>query len=128
MDAPQYLWDLLEHELHLSHLALLEKVAARFDIPLEELEREVMPHGIRLVPNKETPIVIKRSMRPKPDAPQEERCFARIWNRGKGGQCTRRRPEGCDFCSQHVHTRKHGDIREEVPRSIYPKKKKLLFV
>lgn len=128
MDAPQYLWDLLDRELRKSHIALLQKVATKYNLDFDKLEAELLPPVAKLVSNKETPIEIRRKARPKGEAPEDDRCCARIYNRGKGGRCSRTKQEGCDYCKQHVKDRKHGDIRQEVPRDIFPKQKQLLFV
>ncbi len=31
-----------------------------------------------------------------------QRCQARVWNQGKGGQCSRGKTEGSDFCQTHA--------------------------
>lgn len=128
MDAPQYLWDLLNRELIFSHTELLRKVATKYDIPFAELVDEFIPKNAKLIPNKEQPIMIHKKMKPKKEPSDDTRCCARIWNRGKGGRCTRSQAPNCEYCLQHSKDRKHGDFRESAPREIYPKKKQLMFV
>merc|ERR1711971_1407668 len=51
-----------------------------------------------------------------PESINHESCMARIWNGGKGGQCTKtKRVEGYDYCVTHkekyvVHGRVDGPI------------------
>eukprot|EP00427_Karlodinium_veneficum_P018211 CAMPEP_0169123982 /NCGR_PEP_ID=MMETSP1015-20121227/34076_1 /TAXON_ID=342587 /ORGANISM="Karlodinium micrum, Strain CCMP2283" /LENGTH=157 /DNA_ID=CAMNT_0009187357 /DNA_START=48 /DNA_END=521 /DNA_ORIENTATION=+ len=66
-----------------------------------------------------------------------EVCMARIWAGGAGGQCTKAKEEGCEFCRLHkaegkwkVHGRVDGDIpakklAEFVSWSQKPKKPEL---
>lgn len=128
MDAPKYLWDLLDRELRYSHTELLKKVATKYNLPLEEMISEFIPKQTPLVPAKQVPIVIHKKMPPKQEPQEQDRCFARVWNRGKGGRCTRARTNDCDYCAQHVKHRKHGDMREEAPREMYPKRKNTYFL
>jgi hypothetical protein len=107
---------------------LLRRVAATYNIPVEELQQQFLNKPTTLVPNKDNPIEIRRKSRPKHEAAVEERCFARIFNRGKGGRCTRKHQDGCEFCYQHAQHRRFGDIRNEPPRDLFPKRKQLLFI
>jgi hypothetical protein len=129
MDAPQYVWELLERELHRCQAELLRRVAERHGLVFEELLSEFLTPSpaAHLVPNRDVPIVIHKQLRPKPVAPEQGRCFARVWNRGKGGQCSRARQPSCEYCVQHAAHRKHGDVRETPPRDLYPKHKLLLY-
>lgn len=120
MDTPQYLLQLLEVELYEAQSKLLQRVANRYQLSHTELVEEFLSPQLVLIPNATEKITVKKQKNPKPPAPEEERCWARIWNRGKGGQCTKRRLEDSDFCKAHLSRRKHGDMREEVPREIYP--------
>lgn len=128
MDAPQYLWGLLERELRRSHRELLSKVATKHNLSLEDLERDFLPSTIEFVPNKKVAITIRKKLAPSPPAPEESRCHARVWNRGKGGQCTRKCADASEYCSQHKDQRKHGDMREKPPRHMYPAQKRTLYV
>lgn len=45
-----------------------------------------------------------------------ELCMARVWNSGRGGQCTKRRMgQGSEFCSIHCHKHSHGRVDGPVP-------------
>ena len=44
-------------------------------------------------------------------------CMARVWGGGRGGQCSRKRKDGGDYCRKHSENnfRPHGRIDGEVP-------------
>jgi len=53
--------------------------------------------------------------------PSDDRCMARVWNRGQGGQCSRRRTEDSELCGQHDLEAQqrgltHGRIDGEIPK------------
>jgi hypothetical protein len=62
----------------------------------------------------------------KSSVPEEERCKARVWNGGKGGQCTRRgcKGPGNDLCGNHARCLAdkgdlpQGRIDGEVPENM----------
>ena len=58
---------------------------------------------------------------------ESKKCMARIWNRGKGGQCSRNKVGNNDFCKQHIECRKHGRIDENIDRNIFVKNSKVLY-
>jgi hypothetical protein len=120
METPQYLFQLLEAELFEVQSKLLQRVASKYDLSHAALVEEFLGGNLQLIPNSSEKITVKKQKNPPPPAPDEARCWARIWNRGKGGQCTKRRVDGSDFCKAHVSKRKHGDFREEVPREMFP--------
>jgi hypothetical protein len=95
-------------------------VASKYNLSHADLVDEFLTPHLQIIPTATEKITVKKKKNPPPPAPEEERCWARIWNRGKGGQCTKRRVEDHDFCKAHLKQRKHGDFREEVPREIYP--------
>lgn len=95
---------------------------------MEELERDFLAPGVTLVPNRETAIVIHKTQRPRPMPPDDERCFARVWNRGKGGRCSRRMCDGSEYCTQHATVRTNGDVRNPIPKGKYPKHKKAMYI
>ena len=115
---------------------LLKKVATRksfSDAELEELITDLLPEQatLKLVPNTKTRIHIQKKNTETAVPKNEERCMARIWNRGKGGQCTRSRLRQEDamseYCSQHIKNRKHGRIDEKPSEEIFPKDSKSLY-
>lgn len=141
MDTPQFIFELFEKELRNIQISLLRKVATSKGLDLEELINDFLPKELTLIPNTKTIIhVKKKNAPPLPPAP-ELRCMARVWNRGKGGQCIRNRGElsNCnansnvnnkqfsDYCSQHEKNRKHGRIDEPPSKDIFPKEAKSLY-
>jgi len=123
--APQFVFDLLNQELLRIQRELLEKVATKYELDCSELLREFLP-GIHdhehtnMTLQDEVRITVKKTLKPRPVAGADSRCLARVWNRGRGGQCTRSRRDGCDFCTSHTSSQKHGRIDDKVPRDLFP--------
>lgn len=123
MNVPAFLFDCLQQELYSLQLTLLEKVATKYDLPLEELQTLIQPTSLDTQSN----VYICKKQKGKPIPEIDQRCMARIWNRGKGGQCTRTRLEECQFCCQHKNKQKHGIITDKPPLEVYNKSVKVLY-
>ena len=103
-------------------------MATKYKLDYENLVEEFIPTKIKLVPNTKTSIEIKKKNAPIKLPSLEERCMARVWNRGKGGQCIRTRfNDNCEYCSQHEKNRKHGRIDEPPNGNIFPKESKAIY-
>ena len=127
MDTPSYLWNLLEEEIIRIEKDILKKVATKYNIDYEEIEKEFLDKPMKMIPNKDVSIVIKKEVKHKIKIEKEDQCCARVWNRGKGGQWTRKKKDGEDYCTQHINNRKHGDITDLPDRTIFPKKSNSLY-
>jgi hypothetical protein len=137
METPQFIFELFEKELRAIQIKLLGKVATAKGLDPEELVMEFLPErSLRLVPNTKTIIQVKKKNAPPAPPPVESRCMARVWNRGKGGQCVRLRSSAnssrnttikCDYCSQHAKNRKHGRIDEPPVKDVFPKEAKSVY-
>lgn len=127
METPRYLLELLETELREVQSELLRKVANKYGLSHTDLVEEFLAPRLKLIPNSHEKITVKKQKNPKPPAPDEERCHARIWNRGKGGQCTKRHIKGEDYCMAHKEKRKHGDIRDTVQRELFPARSSVFY-
>jgi len=127
MDTPSYLWNLLEEEI----IRIFEE--GSYELPeyfvkrYEEIEKEFLDKPMKMIPNKDVSIVIKKEVKHKIKIEKEDQCCARVWNRGKGGQWTRKKKDGEDYCTQHINNRKHGDITDLPDRTIFPKKSNSLY-
>lgn len=142
MDVPHYILDLLTEELREMQIKLLKKVATRHGLDHAGLVAEFAPPpdtAVAIVPNTEIAITVQKTQPRRTPKSGDNRCMARVWNRGKGGQCTRARCNGtgvagaddsgagADYCSQHIEKRKHGRIDESVPKDTFPKKPVSLY-
>ena len=91
------LWAVREREL-------LQRVASGRELDYEGLLSDFgnsfAQSGMKLSVQVEKPEKKSR----KSSVPDEERCQARVWNGGKGGQCTRRgcKGPGNDLCGNHA--------------------------
>ena len=64
------------------------------------------------------------------NVPQNKKCMARVWNEGKGGQCTRKGTKGNnnDLCGNHLRCimekgqLPNGRIDEEIPENMIQQK------
>lgn len=124
MEAPAFIFECLEKELWTIQVNLLQKVATKYDLDLEELQRECLQPVT--VSADEQAYICKRQRR-KPLPEDDKRCLARVWNRGKGGQCTRMKCEGGDFCKQHMSGCRHGIIGEAPPKKVFGKTTRALY-
>lgn len=130
MKTPQFIFDLLDGELRRVHVELLEKVAAKYGLDHAKLVEEFVPvPTTKMVPSNDVEITIHKKWKPKPLPMDEDRCQARIWNRGRGGQCTRpRKTEKSEcYCIYHEKHRRYGDIREAPDLTQFPKKHTILY-
>jgi len=126
MDVPTFLFDLLNQQLQTIQEGLLTKVAARYQLDVELLKQEFL-ESLTLVPEKTEKVIICKKQKGRRLPGDEHRCNSRIWNRGKGGQCTRFRKEGAEFCCQHIEKRKHGIIHDDPPKEVFQHNTKILY-
>lgn len=130
MDAPSFIFDMFEKELKRMQTDLLLKVATKYNLNEDELIATfVKETQLTIVPNNNVTVVVHKKINKlhKPPVNMENRCCARIWNRGKGGQCTRQACDNSQYCSQHKEHRKHGDITDRVDAKLFPKNPTALY-
>lgn len=130
MDAPNFIFEMLEEEIIRIQTEVLDKVATKYNLNAEDLISEFVVNKVKLIPTNNITVVVKKEILRKVVVDDTSRCMARIWNRGKGGQCTRARLCGTQhsmFCSQHVDNHKHGCIHEPVNKKLFPKEPTALY-
>jgi hypothetical protein len=135
MEVPQFIFELFEKELRSIQIDLLKKVATKNGLNVDELIKDFLPEHLKLVSNTKTRIQVQKKNEPPSPPKPEERCMARVWNRGKGGQCIRRRMsnendnknEKCDYCSQHEKNRKHGRIDQPPSKEVFSQKSSVVY-
>jgi len=130
MDVPCFIFEIFEKELRNIQIDLLKKVATKKGYDVEKFVNEFLPEqtNLRLIPNSKTKIQIQKKNVANKSLPEKDKqCMARVWNRGKGGQCTRLKFENNEYCSQHIKNRKHGRIDESPSEEIFPKEFKSLY-
>lgn len=126
MDVPAFLFDLLNQQLQEIQEQLLERVAKKYELDVRKVKEEFLTPLV-LVPEKKEKVIICKKQKGRKLPCDEQRCMARIWNRGKGGQCTRFQKEGAVFCCQHLEKRKHGTITEAPPKEVFQHNTKILY-
>lgn len=132
MDTPAFIFGLIDEELKRIKIDLLKNVATKYNLELSELISEfIEDKKEKIVPPKEVKITVKKTLTPRKPVEKDLRCMARIWNRGKGGQCSKYRSvmnnKLCEFCTNHLYYQKHGRIDEAVPRDLFPFKASALY-
>ncbi|NDB85576.1 MAG: hypothetical protein EB127_23165 [Alphaproteobacteria bacterium] len=127
MDAPSFIFEMLEEEITRIQEELLVKVATKYHLNSEDLISEFVVGRVKLIPTNKVNVVVKKEITRKTVVDDTSRCMARIWNRGKGGQCTRAKLCDSMFCNQHINKHKHGCINEPVNKSIFPKEPTALY-
>jgi hypothetical protein len=118
--APQFIFDLLDRELRRIQSDLLEKVATKYKLDHAELVASFLSKPPELLATQDVSVTVIKNQKPAQPPAKQKRCMARVWNRGKGGQCMRVRRDDCDYCTSHMSNRKHGRIDDKVPRELYP--------
>jgi hypothetical protein len=118
MNTPAFIFDLLNNELQQIQIKMLEKISKKYNIDINELKNEFIK-PLSIIPEKTEKVIIMKKQKGRKLPSDEERCTARIWNRGKGGQCSRPRKKNECFCCQHVENRKHGIISEPPSKKVF---------
>lgn len=124
MEVPAFIFECLQEEIKKVQVEVLKKVADKYGINLEDMVEEFVS-GVSL--NREEKVYICRKQRARTLPDEDKRCLARVWNRGKGGQCTRMKCDGEDFCVQHVAYQKHGVISAPPPKDVFGKSIRALY-
>ena len=72
-----------------------------------------------LCPEASTDNKPERSEESAAAAPNSNKCMARLWGGGAGGQCKSSRRDDSDYCGKHVDekSRSHGRIDGEIPEN-----------
>ena len=123
MDTPAFIFELLNKELQTIQENMCREIALKYNLNFEELSKPYLS----IIKETDEKIVICKKIKNHKLPCDDDRCIARIWNRGKGGQCCRSRKEESSFCGQHIENRKHGIIMETPNRSIFPRKSRAIY-
>jgi hypothetical protein len=126
-EIPQYIFGVLDKELFDIQYQLICKISAEYNLNVEEVVSKCLPQkqstNIQPLTTKKIEVIAKKNA--PPPLEDELRCTARIWNRGRGGQCTRARMKGCDLCGNHrklleTHGKlHHGRIHQPPPMDVF---------
>jgi hypothetical protein len=123
MDTPSFIFELLNNELQKIQEQMCKEIAEKYNLDFDELSRPYLS----ITKQSDEKIFICKKIKTKKLPVDEERCIARVWNRGKGGQCTRCRFKDIEFCKQHSEKQKHGVITEPPKRYLFPKKSRIIY-
>jgi hypothetical protein len=123
MDTPAFIFELLNKELQNIQEQMCREIALKYNLDFEEVSKPYLS----IIKDKDEKIVICKKIKSKKMPTEEERCMARVWNRGKGGQCARGKHGDTLFCCQHGENRKHGTINEKPKREIFPRKTRIIY-
>jgi hypothetical protein len=126
MTTPEFILDLFTDEIQRIQIDLLQKVADKYNLDHLTLISEFIPNKINIISNNQVRITIKKVQETK-KIEDNNKCMARVWNRGKGGQCSKKKLENCDYCTIHTKNRKHGRIDEQLDRNKFPTKSTSFF-
>lgn len=121
-EVPSFIFTLLNKELFEIQRALLEKVANDKGLDTDELVATYLSDPLSITPNTKTKVEVVKRKDPRPPPDPEHRCMARVWNRGKGGQCSRSRSgPDCELCTNHAKmvSLKHGRISDRPPPGVF---------
>lgn len=127
--TPKYIFDLLNKQLIEYQRNILISIANQYNIDQEQLFIKYLPSTniINIQSNDKIAIEITKKIAKKNIPDDNNRCMARVWNRGKGGQCTRIKKDNCEYCLQHSQHLKHGRIDSDVPKHIFQTNSKILY-
>lgn len=123
MDTPAFIFDLLNKELQSIQEKMCREIAEKYNLDFDEVSRPYLT----IIKETEVKVFICKKTKGRKVPDVEERCRARVWNRGKGGQCCRSLKDGTLFCAQHREVRKHGVIADAPDRDIFPRKTRIIY-
>ena len=111
MSLPAFIFNQLQNELEKIQLELLEKISSTYDIPIEELTEQFLS-PLKVIPESNEKVFISKKYKGRKIPCPHDRCQAVTWNRGKGGQCSRSKCEGEEFCKHHAEHLPFGKIND----------------
>ena len=123
MDTPAFIFELLNKELQSIQEKMCREIAEKYNLDFAEVSRPYLT----IIKETEEKVFICKKTKGRKVPGEEARCNARVWNRGKGGQCCRSQKDGTLFCAQHSEVRKHGVITDTPKREIFPKKTRIIY-
>lgn len=123
MDTPSFIFDLLNKELEIIKEKMCREISEKYNLDFHD----VCKPYLTIIKESDEKIFICKKIKGRKVPDDENRCMARVWNRGKGGQCCRSRKDGTTFCAQHSEIRKHGVIEDAPNRKIFPKKTRIIY-
>ena len=123
MDTPAFIFELLNKELQSIQEKMCREISVKYNLDFDEVSKPYLT----IVKESEEKVFICKKSKGRKVPQQDERCKARVWNRGKGGQCCRSQKEGTVFCTQHSEVRKHGVIADAPDRDIFPRKTRIIY-
>lgn len=126
LEIPGFVTALLAQEMKEAVDRVLKRIAADYAIPYDDLFAKYLADDVEILSSKLEHITIKRSV-PRPIVPPEDRCMARTWNAGRGGQCKKRHAAGEEYCKAHakaVDSLKYGRIDQDPPAGVFNKPSK----
>lgn len=104
---------------------LLSKVAKAYQLDEQQLIDTFLVDPLKVASPSEQKIEVTRKLNPKPLPNEDERCNARVWNRGRGGQCTRKKCDDEGLCGHHKRLLEkngklhHGTMQTPPPRDVF---------
>lgn len=111
MSLPAFIFNQLQDELQTIQMQLLEKISSTYDIPIEELTDQFLS-PLKVIPESNEKVFISKKYKGRKIPCSHDRCQAVTWNRGKGGQCSRSKWNGEDFCKHHTEHLPFGKIND----------------
>jgi|TARA_B110000259_G_scaffold45782_1_gene53068 hypothetical protein len=130
---PVFVKTLFENEINKIKINLIKQISKDYSLNEEELIKEYTCN-INIINSKMENIEITKKHKYNSGLSKEDRCFARVYNNGKGGQCKRSKNID-DLCTLHNNQFEknnkltYGLITENKPSDIFhkkdPKKEKL---
>lgn len=134
-EIPAYIFKILDKELYDIQCDLLKKVATTYNLCEKEVIEKFLTDPLKVLPPTDKQVVITQKHNAPPPVPDDRRCMARVWNRGKGGRCSRSMCADSDLCGHHCKLLEkngflqHGKMNEPPPKSAFatPSKKQALY-
>ena len=130
LEIPGFVTALLAQEMKDAVDRVLKRVAVDFSIPYDDLFAKYLADDVEILSSKLEHITIKRSV-PRPVVPTEDRCMARTWNAGRGGQCKKRHAADQQYCKAHAKVAeelKYGRIDQPPPAGVFkPSKREKMY-
>ena len=127
--VPEFIIGIFEKEFNTLFSNKLQQISIDYNISFEELKEKYII-DYKYIDKKTKNIVIKEKRIYNPNISQNDRCLARTWNEGRGGQCKRKKSFDNNLFKNHLKILndkgklKHGLITDEKSFQIFSNKLK----